>query len=344
MTAFHSPSACVPRGPSRPSRLQRPWRWLAVTAVATLAAAGVHAQLDEPIKPLPLDGKFDARKVTLGDKLFHDKRLSKDNSVACVSCHNLNQGGADNVPLSLGIGGKKGTVNSPTVFNAGYNFRQFWDGRANSLEEQVTGPIHNPLEMGSNWAEVVTKLNKDAALAAEFKQIYPEGVHAKTIADALAVFQRSLVTPNARFDKHLRGDKNALTVEELKGYQLFKSYGCVACHQGVNVGGNMFQTFGVMGDYFSKRGNPTEADLGRFNVTKNEADKHAFKVPSLRNVALTAPYFHDGSAATLGDAVDVMFRYQLGRSAPAQDKELIIKFLHTLTGERNGKPLASAKK
>ncbi len=198
--------------------------------------------------------------------------------------------------------------------------------------------------MGSNWAEVVTKLNKDAALAAEFKQIYPEGVHAKTIADALAVFQRSLVTPNARFDKHLRGDKNALTVEELKGYQLFKSYGCVACHQGVNVGGNMFQTFGVMGDYFSKRGNPTEADLGRFNVTKNEADKHAFKVPSLRNVALTAPYFHDGSAATLGDAVDVMFRYQLGRSAPAQDKELIIKFLHTLTGERNGKPLASAKK
>lgn len=307
------------------------------------AAVGAHAQLDEPIKPLPLDVKADARKVALGAKLFSDRRLSGDNSVACVSCHNLGEGGADRLALSLGIGGKKGTVNAPTVFNSAYNFRQFWDGRAASLEEQVTGPIHNPLEMGTNWADVVTKLNKDAALATEFKQIYPEGIQAKTISDALAVFQRTLVTPNARFDKHLRGDKSALTVDELKGYQLFKSYGCVACHQGINVGGNMFQTFGVMGDYFSKRGNPTAADLGRYNVTKNEADKHSFKVPSLRNVALTAPYFHDGSAATLGDAVDVMFRYQLSRSAPAQDKELIIKFLHTLTGERGGKPLAAAK-
>lgn len=300
------------------------------------------AQLDEPIKPLPLDGKFDARKVALGEKLFNDRRLSKGNSVSCASCHNLSKNGADSVPLSVGIGGKKGTVNSPTVFNSSFNFRQFWDGRAGSLEEQAAGPIHNPLEMGSNWAEVVGKLNQDPAVVAEFKQIYREGVHATGIADALAVFQRSLVTPNARFDKYLRGDKNALTVEEIKGYQLFKSYGCVACHQGVNVGGNMYQTFGVMGDYFAKRGNPTDADLGRFNVTKKDADKHAFKVPSLRNVALTAPYFHDGSAATLNDAVDVMFRYQLGRTAPLQDKELIIKFLHTLTGERNGKPLGAA--
>lgn len=311
-------------------------------ACLVFASSWVLAQLDEPIKPLPLDGKFDARKVALGEKLFNDRRLSKDNTVSCASCHNLSKNGADSVPLSIGIGGKKGTVNSPTVFNTGFNFRQFWAGRAASLEEQVTGPIHNPLEMGSNWVEVVSKLNKDAALVSEFKQIYPEGVHAKSVADVLATFQRSLVTPNARFDKYLRGDKNALTVEEVKGYQLFKSYGCVACHQGVNVGGNMFQTFGVMGDYFAKRGNPTDADLGRFNVTKNEADKHSFKVPSLRNVALTAPYFHDGSAATLNDAVDVMFRYQLGRSAPAQDRELIIKFLHTLTGERNGKPLTAA--
>ena len=142
------------------------------------------AQLDEPIKPLPLDGKFDARKVALGEKLFNDRRLSKDNSVSCASCHNLSKNGADSVPLSVGIGGKKGTVNSPTVFNSSFNFRQFWDGRAGSLEEQAAGPIHNPLEMGSNWAEVVGKLNQDPAVVAEIKQIYREGVHATGIADA----------------------------------------------------------------------------------------------------------------------------------------------------------------
>ena len=191
--------------------------------------------------------------------------------------------------------------------------------------------MHNPLEMGSSWPEVMGKLGKDAALVAEFKKSYPDGLQPRTIADALATFQRSLVTPNSRFDKYLRGDKNAITVDELKGYQLFKSYGCVACHQGVNVGGNMFQTFGVMGDYFAKRGNPTDADLGRYNVTKNPADRHVFKVPGLRNVALTAPYFHDGSAKTLNDAVDVMFRYplittvMLTRSA---DADLVIKLIN----------------
>ena len=199
--------------------------------------------------------------------------------------------------------------------------------------------MHNPLEMGSNWQEVVAKLGKDEALAAQFKQSYADGVQSKNIQVAIAVFERSLITPNARFDKYLRGDKTALTADEHKGYQLFKSYGCVACHQGVNAGGNMFQLFGVMGDYFAKRGNVTEADNGRYNATKNEADKHMFKVPSLRNVALTAPYFHDGSAKTLSDAVDVMFRYQLGRPASQADKDLIVKFLHTLTGEYKGKSL-----
>ncbi len=339
---------------SRPSDLLEAGRravWMAVVLIGgvavTAGGAGflrvAHAQMNEPIRPIPLESKLDAAKVALGDKLFHDKRLSKDTSVSCASCHALASNGADRLALSLGIGGAKGTVNSPTVFNSSFNFRQFWDGRANSLEEQVTGPVHNPLEMGSSWPEVMGKLGKDAALVAEFKKSYPDGLQPRTIADALATFQRSLVTPNSRFDKYLRGDKNAITVDELKGYQLFKSYGCVACHQGVNVGGNMFQTFGVMGDYFAKRGNPTDADLGRYNVTKNPADRHVFKVPGLRNVALTAPYFHDGSAKTLNDAVDVMFRYQLGRPASDQDKEFIVKFLHTLTGEYKGQPLAAAK-
>lgn len=306
-------------------------------AVATTGSA--FAQSEEPIRPIPLTVKLDAKKVALGDKLFHDKRLSKDNTLACASCHSLERGGVDGGVGSTGIGGAKGPINAPTVFNSGFNFRQFWDGRASSLEEQAAGPIHNPKEMGSNWAEVLGKLSQDAAFVASFKESYPDGLQPKNIQDAIATFERSLITPNSRFDKYLRGDKAALKDDELRGYQLFKNYGCVACHQGVNVGGNMYQVFGVMGDYFARRGSVTEADLGRFNVTKNEADKNMFKVPTLRNVALTAPYFHDGSAKTLNDAVDVMFKFQLGRAAPQQDKELIVKFLRTLTGEYRGQPL-----
>jgi cytochrome c peroxidase len=303
------------------------------------ASAFGQVRLDEPIKPVPTENKLNPAKVALGDRLFHDKRLSRDNSMACASCHDLERGGVDGSPFSVGIGGAVGGINAPTVYNAALNFRQFWDGRAASLEEQAAGPVHNPIEMGSNWPEVLAKLNKDQAVVGEFKKLYPDGMTPKNIQDAIAVFERSLVTPNARFDKYLRGDKAALNGDEVRGYQLFKSYGCVACHQGVNVGGNMFQTFGVMGDYFGKRGNPQPSDLGRYNVTKAESDKHVFKVPSLRNVALTAPYFHDGSAQTLQEAVDVMFKYQLGRPAAPQDKELIVKFLNTLTGERNGKSL-----
>ena len=316
----------------------------ALTVASLVALLGATAGLsmahsDEPIKPISPELKLDARKVALGDRLFHDKRLSKDNSMSCASCHNLSGGGVDGLPSSIGVGGARGPINAPTVFNSSLNFRQFWDGRAASLEEQAAGPVHNPKEMGSNWAEVLGKLSQDAAMVSQFKAVYPDGLQSKNIQDAIAVFERSLTTPNARFDKYLKGDTTALSPDELRGYQLFKAYGCVACHQGVNMGGNMFQTFGVMGDYFNKRGNLTEADLGRFSVTKNESDKHVFKVPSLRNIALTAPYFHDGSAKTLNDAVDVMFKYQLGRSASLQDKELIVKFLHTLTGEYNGKPL-----
>jgi cytochrome c peroxidase len=312
--------------------------WLA----GLLLAAGT-AFAGEPILPIPLEVKLDAKKVALGDKLFHDKRLSADNSIACASCHGLDRGGVDGQPTSTGIKGAKGPINAPTVFNSGFSFRQFWDGRANSLEAQAAGPVHNPKEMGSNWAEVLAKLGGDDAMQNSFKDAYPDGLQAKNIQDAIATFERSLITPNARFDKYLRGDQKALSADELQGYRLFKQYGCIACHQGVNVGGNMFQQFGVMGDYFTQRGNPTEADLGRFKVTNNPADKHFFKVPSLRNIALTAPYFHDGSARTLNDAVDVMFKYQLGRSAPAQDKEQIIKFLRTLTGEFRGKPLDAAQ-
>ena len=313
-----------------------------VAIAATLATVGlgqVSTQTSEPIKPIPLEIKLDARKVELGERLFLDKRLSKDNSIACIACHEYSKGGADRTAVSVGLGGQKGPINSPTIFNMAFNFRLSWDGRDASLEDQARGPLHNPVVMGTTWDQLVEKLMADPAYVDAFKQLYKESPNAKNISDAIATFERSLITPNAKFDRYLRGDKAAISADELRGYQLFKNYGCIACHQGVNVGGNMFQVFGVMGDYFKKRGNLTPADLGRFNTTKNEADKHVFRVPSLRNVAVTPPYFHDGSAATLDDAVDVMFLYQLGRPAPKGDKELIVKFLRTLTGEFRGKPL-----
>lgn len=312
--------------------------------VPLLFLTSTAAQADEPIKPLqaPPAVFLDAKKIALGRLLFHDKRLSRDNSISCATCHDLARGGADGRVLPVGIGGAKGVLNTPTVFNSSLNFRQFWDGRAASLEEQVTGPVHDARELGSSWVEVTAKLAMDPQLRSQFNASYRDGITVRSIQDAIATFERTLVTPDARLDKFLRGDRSALSAEEQRGFQLFKNYGCIACHQGVNVGGNMYQTFGVLGDYFKQRGAVTVADLGRFNVTKNEADRHVFKVPSLRNVALTAPYFHDGSAATLADAVEVMFRYQLGRNASALDKELIVKFLHTLTGELDGKPLAPA--
>ena len=306
---------------------------VAVVASAMASLAGAQT-LDEPIKPLPLKLTLDARKVELGKALFHDKRLSKDNSIACASCHDLAKGGADGKPTAVGIGGQVGPINTPTVLNSSFNFRQFWNGRAATLEEQAAGPVHNPGEMGSNWDEVLAKLRQDAALVGKFTALYKDGLKPANIQDAIATFESSLVTPS-RFDRFLRGDLKAINENEARGYQLFKSYGCVACHQGVNVGGNMYQQFGVMDEYFKVRGKPiTEADLGRYAVTKLESDRHVFKVPSLRNVELTAPYFHDGATRTLEEAVDVMFRYQLGRTAPASDKTLIVQFLKTLTGEK----------
>ena len=311
---------------------------LAITTVATLSTAAL-SQTTEPIQPLPLEVKQDPRKVALGEKLFFDKRVSEDGSIACVACHGYNTGGADRTPLSLGIGGQKGAVNAPSIFNLAFNFRYSWDGRNESLEDQIGKLMGNPKVMGTTWEKLSARLNGQPDYAEQFTAIFGEPANAKNIGEAFVAFERSLVTPNARFDKFLRGDKNALTSDEQKGYEKFKNYGCIACHQGINVGGNMFQVFGVMGDYFAKRGNPSVADLGRYNQTKLESDKHVFRVPSLRNVAVTPPYFHDGSAATLDDAVDIMFQYQLGRPAPKADKDLIILFLRTLTGEFRGKPL-----
>lgn len=296
------------------------------------------APLDEPIKPIPISLNQDPARAEIGRQLFGDARLSGNNRVSCLSCHDLGKGGVDGLAHSVGFNGKQTDVNAPTVFNAALNFKQFWNGRADSLEAQIDLVIDNSMEMGSKWADVVTKVAHDAHYRRAFAASYGDGVTKANIQNAIATFERTLITPNSRFDKYLRGDRNAISDAEKTGYAKFKQYGCVACHQGVNVGGNMFQKFGVMGDYFENRGKPTEADLGRYLVTKEEDDKHVFKVPGLRNVALTAPYLHDASAKTLEDAVDVMFRYQLGRVGSREDKVAIIKFLNTLTGELGGKP------
>ena len=294
------------------------------------------AAIDEPIQPIPLALALNENKVKLGEKLFHDTKLSGDNTISCASCHNLQTGGTDRLPRSMGINGAVGDRNSPTVFNSGFNFKQFWDGRSESLVDQIDGPISNPIEMGSSWPEIIGKLKRESDYVYMFDKLYKDGINKENLRDAIANFMNSLYTPNSRFDKFLLGDSSAITEEEKEGYERFKAYGCVSCHQGMNVGGNMFQTMGVMADYFGDR---KAEDPGRFNVTGNEGDRHLFKVPSLRNVALTDPYFHDGSVPTLKGAVAIMAKYQLGRQLSPKDIELIVKFLHTLTGEYKGQAL-----
>ena len=295
-----------------------------------LASGG---QAEEPIKPIPDAVDVNPFKVELGRSLFHDTILSKDDTIACASCHELASGGDDGLPVSVGIEGREGPINSPTVFNAAFNFKQFWDGRARDLEAQIDGPIQNPVEMGNLWPDVVSKLYQDSDYPAQFNAIYPDGINRKNIKNAIAEYVKSLITPNSRFDQWLKGDEAALTDYEKHGYALFKDYGCSSCHQGANVGGNMFQVFGVLNDYFKRRGDITDADLGLYNVTGNEEDRHSFKVPSLRMAAYTAPYLHDGSAETLRDAVDAMFEFQLGREASDEDKDAIVAFIKTLAGE-----------
>lgn len=293
----------------------------------------VCALAQEPITPLQSISGLSPQKIKLGKQLFNDVRLSKNNTISCASCHLLNINGADNLAVAIGINGKKGTVKTPTVYNSVFNIAQFWDGRSRTLEQQVSGPIHDPVEMGSNWIEVTQKLSRDSNLRRQFDALYSTGITASTIADAIATFERSLVTVEAPFDQWLQGDKAALSEDAKQGYNLFKAYGCISCHQGKNVGGNMFAYMGAMGNYFADRGTAlTKADLGRFNVTGDDDDKHLFKVPSLRLAALQTHFFHDASATNLEDAIQIMARYQLGRQISKNDTRKIAHFLHSLVG------------
>lgn len=277
---------------------------------------------------------IDKNKARLGKALYFDKRLSSDNQISCASCHALDKGGTDQESVSTGIKSQRGPINSPTVFNATFNFHQFWDGHAKTLQEQAAGPVNNPKEMGSNWPQVIGKLKQDSIFSKQFKTIYPEGYSAKNITEAIAEYEKTLVTPNSPLDQYLLGDKKALTVQQQRGYQLFKSHRCIDCHFGINLGGQSFEKMGKKRDYFAWRGRPlTEADLGRFNVTKRKSDRHKFKVPMLRNVALTYPYFHNGSTSNLVEAVQIMAEFQTGKKLSEQEAEDIATFLKSTTGK-----------
>ncbi len=282
----------------------------------------------ELIRPIPLSVDVNEEKASLGKKLFFDTRLSTDDTISCQSCHNIMDGGADYFAFSVGVNGRKGAMNSPTVFNSRYNIAQFWDGRAADLQEQAKGPILNHVEMASSEDEVVAKLLKDQEYVNSFAKLYGDGITLSNIADSIAEFEKTLITPNSKFDKFLRGDDASMNGEEKDGYRLFKNFGCIACHNGINIGSNMFQRFGVF-----MEDNNTNSALGRYSVTKKENDKYFFKVPTLRNVSKTAPYFHNGSAKTLEDAVKTMGLYQLGRELEIDEIKKLVLFLKTLDGQ-----------
>jgi len=314
----------------------------ALVLVVTLLsgpAASVDQDTITPVRP----AEGDSAKIALGRKLFNDVRLSRSNSVACASCHRLDSNGADGRRHTLGADAKPLDFNSPTIFNVALNFRLNWRGNFRTLEEQNEAVLLDRRLMDTTWDQLLPKLAADADYKRSFATVYGSSPERSHVLDALAAFQRSLVTPNARFDRYLSGERAAITPEEERGYQQFKSYGCISCHQGVNLGGNLFQRFGIFDDPATQRWRVTEADLGRFAITGIESDRHVFRVPSLRNVVVTAPYFHDGSAASLREAVDIMARIQLGRELPQQDLDLIVKFLGTLTGEYDGRPLSVAR-
>ena len=301
------------------------------------------ARAAEPVRPIDPSVEADPAKVALGYALFHDARLSVDNTVSCASCHDLSTAGVDNHQYSHGVDDQVGGVNAPTVYNAVYNFVQFWDGRAKTLADQAAGPPLNPIEMASeSFDQIIAKLAADKDFAKAFNAVYPDGLTEANITDAIEEFERTLVTPDSRFDKWLRGDDSALNADELAGYELFKKYDCATCHAGPNLGGLSYELMGLRADYFADRGlEMTHEDNGRYKETQLERDRHRFKVPGLRNVEHTWPYYHDGTRVTLEEAVRDMGIYQSGVELTDIEIDNISDFLRTLTGEYQGKKITT---
>ena len=308
---------------------------------ATGTACEAYAQ--HALQPIPDSLSTDIRKVTLGRKMYNEARVSLDGTLSCATCHVIDQGGADSrgTRTSEGIYGQFGGINAPTVLNAAFNVEQFWNGRAHTLADQAAGPPVNPVEMGDQtWEQICERLSQDASLVAEFQSIYPEGITQATVTDAIAEYEKTLITPNDRLDQMLKGDENALTEEEKKGLAAFMDNSCAVCHVGKTLGGQSFETLGIYEDYYAAReqSNPdivyNDDDKGLAGFTGDTTDLHRFKVPGLRNISKTSPYFHDGTQATIEDAVRAMFRFELGvKEAPESDVASISAFLRTLDGE-----------
>ncbi len=301
----------------------------ALVAMAVLGACG-SLLAAEPIQPIRPVQSINLAQVQLGKKLYFDPRLSKSGFISCNSCHNLSMGGTDNLPTSIGHNWQEGPINAPTVLNSSLNVAQFWDGRAADLKEQAGGPIANPGEMAASHTLAIGVLESIPEYVTEFELVFgEEGIDIDKVTQAIAEFEKTLVTPDSRFDQWLLGDQDAISDFEREGYELFKTSGCVACHNGEAVGGNSFQKMGVVEPYITK----SEA-MGMAGVTGKDADRFKFKVPTLRNVEMTYPYFHDGAAQTLTEAVDIMGRLQLGKKFTEEENARIVAFLKTLTGEQ----------
>lgn len=301
-----------------------------IGAIFTSSSAWAASKTDEPIQPIKPLTSINPGMVELGKKLFFDPRLSKSGFISCNSCHNLSMGGTDNLKTSIGHNWHQGPINSPTVLNSSFNLAQFWDGRAKDLKAQAGGPIANPGEMASTHELAVEILQSIPGYVTEYQQVFGSNkINIDGVTSAIAEFEKTLITPNSRFDQWLMGNDNAINDTELAGYQLFKDSGCSGCHNGVAVGGNSYQKMGIVTPYKT-----ANAAQGRFGVTGIESDRHVFKVPTLRNVELTYPYFHDGEAATLSDAVRIMGEVQLGKQFTSEENSQIVAFLKTLTGEQ----------
>ncbi|KAB2926874.1 MAG: cytochrome-c peroxidase [Dechloromonas sp.] len=308
-------------------------RTIISAAVALLSGFAVSqaAVASEPIQPIKPPANINLGMVELGKKLYFDPRLSKSGFISCNSCHNLSMGGTDNIPTSIGDKWQQGPINAPTVLNSSLNVAQFWDGRAADLKAQAGGPIANPGEMAFTHTLAINVLESIPGYVREFKQVFgKDKITIEEVTLAIAEFEKTLVTPNSRFDQWLLGKKDALTKTEMEGYTLFKDSGCIACHNGEAVGGNSFQKMGLVEPY---KGN-TKGVEGRVAVTGKDADRFNFKVPTLRNVEMTYPYFHDGAANTLTEAVDIMGRLQLGKKFTKDENAKIVAFLKTLTGDQ----------
>ncbi|GAB6067399.1 cytochrome-c peroxidase [Methylothermus subterraneus] len=314
---------------------------VAVLMGAAQLAGAIEWQALPEAAPAPADNPVTPAKVKLGQMLFFDPRLSSTGTVSCNSCHNVMAGGEDNRPVAAGVHGKTGDRSAPTVWNAAFHATQFWDGRAASLEDQARGPVTNPIEMGmKSWDEVVARLKQIPEYPKLFEEAFGPGatISEDNVVKAIASYERTLITPDSPYDRYVKGDKSALTEQQVRGMQTFAAVGCDTCHSGPAFSGQtgqgvgVFRKFPMFDNPFFESKYGFKKDLGRYNVTKKEEDKHFFKVPTLRNVALTAPYFHNGAVQTLEEAVRVMAKLQLNRDLSDQEVADLVAFLNALTG------------